>query len=265
MPTRKINLARRFPRSSSDKRCDVPQDGRTTYGWQGSRPVALRRGARAYPNIAFTLVELLVVIAIIAILAGLFVPGVTKAREKGRQIACMNNMRQIWLAFRMYANDNEDDVFPGYNNSFDIGMMQYFGGSDKSKFAEFYWQHQIMHCPSDKAERARNDLPPRSYAMNLGLWDYTMEASSSRGPTSKNGTAKFSEIDLSGTVLLFEFPYFDNLVGGPSRSAIDGYEGSSSIILSHGNGSNMLFCDGHVAWISQANYQLGMATIQAGD
>ena len=72
----------------------------------------LRRPAGPKQLFGFTLIELLVVVAIIGILAGILLPALAKAKEKGYQAQCINGFKQMGLAIQMYADDNEDSL-PG--------------------------------------------------------------------------------------------------------------------------------------------------------
>jgi prepilin-type N-terminal cleavage/methylation domain-containing protein/prepilin-type processing-associated H-X9-DG protein len=66
-----------------------------------------------YKRIGFTLIELLVVIAIIAILMAILMPTLNRAREQGRRAACLSNLRQLQLAWSMYADENDEKIVNG--------------------------------------------------------------------------------------------------------------------------------------------------------
>ena len=158
---------------------------------------------------AFTLIELLVVIAIIAILAGLLLPVLSKAKIKAQSIGCMNNSRQLMLAWIQYAGDNADNLVDNYGGLFAAaeeknktyrswvndymtwGVTDPLGNRiddlDGITLAPFYNYNKsvsMYKCPADHyvsdQQRAAGILErPRSYSMNMFFGANTPESTGS--------------------------------------------------------------------------------------
>lgn len=202
----------------------------------------------------FTLTELLIVISIIVILAGLLLPALNKAREKARSIACINTVKTYGLAYRNYADDNNDyltlpcgpnsNVEDPWKNGRQLWYFAYFLGGylGLHGISNTYNVQDKFKCPSMKKNEP-------NIASN---WCYTQEAASAPKKSSlfKRPSATIFFLDYLGRNFYYDVTYFN-----------DSRAGQSAAYSRHGGAVNALFPDGHVTRLSRGEILVGWVTL----
>jgi len=244
--------------------------------------VSRRRHADRHHQCAFTLVELLVVIGIIAILVGILLPTLSRARESANKTACLSNMRELGNAFRLYAAGNKDAIpigcvgtvtAPGSAEkqfSYVVNWNPLSGGSSPVPkvvqmgalaMAGLAKSPKTYYCPSEQSDRQFMYETPEN------VWPFDKTPPDPHLTTLGLGHTRFGYNTRPMCVwdirpqyplpFIFTSPdYQSNVIGMPRQAKLknkaivaDTVLGPGSIKMRHKKGINVLYANGSGQWV----------------
>lgn len=206
----------------------------------------------------FTLVELLVVVAVIAILAALLLPVLGRAKRTARQTVCLNQLRQLGLAARLYWQDNRDESFKYRGEAVDGGDVWWFGwlerGSEgnrrldttQGKLWPYLQANGVQHCP--EFDFADPLYKPKANGASWG-YGYNLHLSS---PVAGPAFLITRVANPSGTVLFADAAQVNDFQApaSPDRPMVEEFyyvsAGEKTAHFRHGKKALAVFIDGHV-------------------
>ena len=214
----------------------------------------LTRSARG-----FTLIELLVVIAIIAILAAILFPVFAQARQKARQANCLSNLKQVELAWIMYAQDYDEVVAPIWIRWDPSITANWTGGAHWPYLLQPYTKNTgIFTCPTKPKQTWNGD--PCYY-------------SSTNGGYGQNYYLGY--VHRANLTATWDVPAVSlGEIKAPAKLVVHGdvenanptlYRSAAYISSRHNGGSNVSFADGHAKWYMHDELMRGTGTVWRPD
>jgi prepilin-type N-terminal cleavage/methylation domain-containing protein len=211
----------------------------------------------------FTLVELLIVVGIIAVLIGLLMPSLTKAREAARRTQCLSNLRQVSYAFRFYALSNRDQVPLGYR----AGRKQFNSmvySATSHKLVLFGWLYRVglmkppemFFCPSNNDPQSMLDTPSNPWPPGAEDDPAAPQVYSGYGcrPEIEIPDVPSPNLNLPRLTKFKSKAIFADLTATPSR-----------VETRHRVGINVLYGDGSAHWVVRSRFDADLAQCLAID